>query len=110
MKKTLGILLATVLAAASVTACGGSKPAETTAAAAGTEAGKEETAETGTAGQASAELKELVVGASPAPHAEILEAAKGAMEAKGYKLVIKEYTDYVQPNLALDHGDLDANY
>ncbi len=110
MKKTLGILLATVLAAASVTACGGSKPAETTAAAAGTEAGKEETAEAGTAGQASAELKELVVGASPAPHAEILEAAKGAMEAKGYKLVIKEYTDYVQPNLALDHGDLDANY
>lgn len=111
MKKTLGILLATVLAAASVTACGGSKPAETTAAAsAGTEAGKEETAEAGTAGQAPAELKELVVGASPAPHAEILEAAKGAMEAKGYKLVIKEYTDYVQPNLALDHGDLDANY
>lgn len=111
MKKTFGILLATVLAAASVTACGGSEPAQTTAAAsAGTEAGKEETAEAGTAGQAPAELKELVVGASPAPHAEILEAAKGAMEAKGYKLVIKEYTDYVQPNLALDHGDLDANY
>lgn len=118
MKKTLGIVLATVLAA-SVTACGGSKPAETTAAAsqAATEAATE--AETSGAGAGSeteaesaapAELQELVVGASPAPHAEILEAAVSAMEAKGYKLVVKEYTDYVQPNLALDHGDLDANY
>lgn len=112
MKKTLGIVLATLFAAASVTACGGSKPAETTAAATSaaaadkTEAEKTEAA----ASQAPAELKEIVVGASPAPHAEILEAAVKAMEEKGYKLVIKEYTDYVQPNLALDHGDLDANY
>lgn len=112
MKKTLGIVLATLFAAASVTACGGSKPAETTAAATSaaaadkTEAEKTEAA----ASQAPAELEEIVVGASPAPHAEILEAAVKAMEEKGYKLVIKEYTDYVQPNLALDHGDLDANY
>lgn len=112
MKKTLGIVLATLFAAASVTACGGNKPAETTAAATSaaaadkTEAEKTEAA----ASQAPAELEEIVVGASPAPHAEILEAAVKAMEEKGYKLVIKEYTDYVQPNLALDHGDLDANY
>ena len=60
--------------------------------------------------QASAELKEIVVGASPAPHAEILNAAKEVLASKGYELKIVEYTDYVQPNNALDSGDLDANY
>ena len=50
------------------------------------------------------------VGASITPHAEILEAARADFEAKGYTLDIIEYTDYVQPNLALDSGDLDANY
>lgn len=114
MKKALSIITATVLAA-SLTACGGSKPAETTAAATtaaesaaadSTEAAEESTE----AAEAPAELEEVIVGASPAPHAEILEAASAALEEKGYKLVIKEYTDYVQPNLALDAGDLDANY
>ena len=32
------------------------------------------------------------------------------LEKEGYKLEIKEYSDYVQPNTALDAGDLDANY
>ncbi|MBQ2698085.1 MAG: metal ABC transporter substrate-binding protein, partial [Clostridia bacterium] len=50
------------------------------------------------------------VGASITPHAEILEAARADFEAKGYKLEIMEYTDYVQPNLALNDGSLDANY
>ena len=112
MRKTLGILTAAALAAA-LTACGASKPAETTAApaAANAESKADETqAEETTAAEAPAELQEIVVGASPAPHAEILEAACAALEEKGYKLVIKEYTDYVQPNLALDAGDLDANY
>ena len=43
----------------------------------------------------------IVVGASPAPHAEILEAAKPVLEKAGYTLEIKEYNDYVQPNVAL---------
>lgn len=98
MRKSISIIAAAVLAATALTACGGSKPAETTA------------AETVAAEEAPAELKEIVVGASPAPHAEILEAVAGTLEENGYKLVIKEYTDYVQPNLALDTGDLDANY
>ncbi len=112
MKKSLAVIAA-VVAAVSLTACG-SKPAETTAAAttaAETEATETEAAETEAAKtEAPAELVELKVGASPAPHAEILEAAIPAMEEKGYKLTIVEYTDYVQPNLALDTGDLDANY
>ena len=41
---------------------------------------------------------------------EILEAAKPVLEKAGYTLEIKEYNDYVQPNVALDAGDLDANY
>ena len=52
----------------------------------------------------------MVVGASPAPHAEILEAAKPLMEEKGFDLQVMVYSDYVQPNNALDAGDLDANY
>ena len=101
MKKTISIITAAVLAAAALTACGTGKQADNTAAEKG--AAAETTA-------ASGELKEIVVGASPAPHAEILEAIASVLEEKGYKLVLKEYTDYVQPNLALDAGDLDANY
>ena len=53
---------------------------------------------------------EVKVGASPTPHAEILQAAIPLMKAKGHELKIIEYADYVQPNMALDAGDLDANY
>lgn len=52
----------------------------------------------------------LKIGASPTPHAEILGAAKEELAAKGVNLEIIEFTDYVQPNLALDTEDLDANY
>lgn len=54
--------------------------------------------------------KTIVVGASSTPHAEILEQARPALEKEGYKLKIVEYTDYVQPNVALASKDLDANY
>ena len=50
------------------------------------------------------------VGASPTPHAEILNAAKDMLKAEGINLEIIEYSDYVQPNVALDSKDLDANY
>lgn len=115
MKKSVGVITAALLAAAALTACGGSKAEETTAAAAteAPEASAEETeaAETEAAeAETPAELKEIKVGASPAPHAEILEAAAPALEKLGYKLSIVEYTDYVQPNIALDTSDLDANY
>lgn len=54
--------------------------------------------------------KKIVVGASTTPHAVILEQARPILEAEGYELEIIEYQDYVQPNLALDSEDLDANY
>ena len=50
------------------------------------------------------------VGASPSPHAEILEAMKDQLADKGYTLEIQEFTDYVMPNVALAEGDLDANF
>ena len=52
----------------------------------------------------------LKVGATPVPHAEILEVVKPLLAQEGVDLRIVEFTDYVQPNLALDAGDLDANY
>ena len=59
---------------------------------------------------ATASAATLVIGASSTPHAEILEAAKAALAAKDIELDIVIFDDYVQPNLQLDAGDLDANY
>jgi len=57
-----------------------------------------------------AELVTVKVGASVTPHAEILKALQPEAEKQGIKIEIVEFTDYVQPNLALAEGDLDANY
>ena len=57
-----------------------------------------------------ADSTKLVIGASSTPHAEILEAAKPLLAEKGIDLEIVIFDDYVQPNLQLDAGDLDANY
>ena len=54
--------------------------------------------------------KKIVVGASPAPHAEILEKAKPLLKKKGYDLEIKTINDYTTPNKLIDKGELDANY
>ncbi len=51
------------------------------------------------------------VGASPVPHAEILAYIRDNLAAAaGLEIEIVEFTDYVQPNLALDDGQLDANF
>ena len=59
---------------------------------------------------ATASAATLVIGASSTPHAEILEAAKDLLAAKDITLDVIVFDDYVQPNLQLDAGDLDANY
>lgn len=86
-KKTLAVVLAGTFVIGAVAGCGAKKE----------ESSKEET-------------KKIVVGASPSPHADILKVAKKQLEKEGYQLEIKEYSDYVQPNTALEAGDLDANY
>ena len=52
----------------------------------------------------------ITVAASPTPHAEILAQAKPILEEYGYELKVTEFDDYVQPNLAVESGEYDANY
>lgn len=52
----------------------------------------------------------LKVGATPEPHAEILNLIKDDLANEGITLQVVEFTDYVTPNQALESGDLDANF
>jgi D-methionine transport system substrate-binding protein len=61
-------------------------------------------------GNESSHLETIKVGASPIPHALILNAAKPLLKEKGYDLVVVEFDDYVLPNKGLSSKDLDANY
>ena len=61
------------------------------------------------AGSASAGTK-LRIGASPTPHAEILQVANEVLKPQGYEIQVVEYSDYVQPNMALESKELDANF
>ena len=88
MKKVLTVLLISVLAVGLFAGCGNSGDASTSA-----------------DGD-----KTIVVGASPTPHAEILAVTEDLLQAEGYTLKIQEFTDYVQPNLTLENGEIDANF
>ncbi len=98
MKKLLVGILGVVLAGALLVGCGA----------------KEETASVEEAAVAeetpAVELVTLKVGATPVPHAELLELVKEDLKAEGIELEIIEFTDYVTPNLALNDGDIDANF
>ena len=61
-------------------------------------------------GKKESDPKKIVVGASPTPHAEILRVAAEVLKEKGIELEVREFTDYVLPNLSLDSKDIDANY
>lgn len=52
----------------------------------------------------------ITVAASATPHAEILEQAKPLLAAKGWDLEVTVFDDYVQPNLVVENGEIDANY
>jgi len=87
MKRIAGILLVSLLSLGILAGCGGSRQSA-----------------------GGGEQVTLKVGASVTPHAEILESIKEAAAAQGINLEIVTFTDYVQPNIALAEGDLDANY
>ncbi len=91
MKKSLSFLLIALLAISLFAACGSGES---------NDSGNDQ----------DVELQKIVVGASPTPHAEILAVVKDLLADQGYDLVIREFVDYVQPNLAVDNGDIDANY
>lgn len=52
----------------------------------------------------------LKVGATPVPHAELLNVVKDRLAKEGIDLKIVDFTDYVTPNLALADGEIDANF
>ncbi len=56
------------------------------------------------------ELTKITVAASPVPHAEILKQVKSDLADKGYELEVVEFADYVQPNMVVEAGDIDANF
>ena len=90
MKKVLSLVLVAVLVMAALAGCG-------------------QTAENGSAA-AGGETVTIKVGATPTPHAEILNALKPVLAEEGVDLEVVEYTDYVIPNTAVESGELDANY
>lgn len=95
MKKLLALTMALVLCLG-LAACGG----DTTDPAAGNEDTNNQTGETVT----------LRVGATPAPHQEILEQVVDTLAAQGITLEIVPYTDYLTPNVAVEEGEDDANF
>ena len=62
------------------------------------------------AAQSSAKKVVLKVGATPVPHAEILNEIKPLLAKDGIDLQIIEFTDYVKPNLSLNDKEIDANF
>lgn len=57
-----------------------------------------------------AQAGDLKIGATPVPHAEILEFVKPMLADQGVNLEVVEFNDYVQPNLATDDGSIDGNF
>lgn len=89
LKRFTLLAASALLAAACLAGCGSSTPAG------GTESKQNVT---------------LTVGATPVPHAEILNEVKPLLAKEGIDLKIIEFTDYVKPNLALNDKELDANF
>ena len=106
MKKFASLLLSGALTVGLLAGCSGgssSTPAPETTNPADS-AAPTETAATDLSGTT------LKVGASPAPHAEILEVVKDLLAEQGITLEIVEFDDYILPNQAVEDGSLDANY
>ena len=109
------------LLAVGLTACGGgassSASASGSASSASASASSAASSEAGSAASSAASSaaasddKTITVAATPTPHAEVLnDAVAPLLEKQGYKLVVKEFNDYVLPNTATEEGEVDANY
>ncbi|MBQ9042163.1 MAG: MetQ/NlpA family ABC transporter substrate-binding protein [Eggerthellaceae bacterium] len=110
-KRIAAILVAAlgVVLAFGLTACGGNSASSS---ASGSEASASASSASESASSAAAaDDKVIKVGATPTPHAEILnDAVAPLLEKAGYTLEVVEFTDYVLPNTATEDGELDANY
>ena len=89
-KKPLALILCLIFVLALAAGCGGkTEPAKPAA--------------------APAADKPLKIGVTPGPHAQIMEVVKKVAEKDGLKIQVVEFSDYVQPNVALNQGDIDIN-
>ena len=107
MKRRLIVLALALCLLLGLTACGGNNAANSGTAGNNT---TDNTSGNSTADSGDTADKTVTVGATPAPHAEILEVAKEVLAEEGYTLEIKEFDDYITPNTAVEEGELDANY
>ena len=98
MKKRIALVLSLVFVLSLLAGCGS------------TAAGNASSSAAAGSAAASSDTVTLKVGACPTPHAEILQQCVEPLKKEGVDLQIVEFTDYVQPNIALEDGDLDANY
>ena len=105
MKKLVSLLLSGALTVGLLAGCGSTGNSGTANTPAANTESPAASTETG-----SLEGTTLKVGATPAPHAEILEVVKDILAEQGITLDIVQYNDYVQPNNAVEDGSLDANY
>lgn len=114
MKKRViaSLVLATTLALGALTGCGDTAPAQTeTTAETAPEAQAEAPAEAEAPAAADSGDKKITVGATPVPHAEILDnIVKEVLAEDGWELETVVFSDYVLPNTSLEQGELDANY
>ncbi len=106
LKKLMVAVLSGTLSAGLLAGCA-MAPAGQANTTGASEASSEASADTDTA---SASDKTITVAASPTPHAEILKEAEKLLAEEGYSLEVIEFEDYVQPNLVVDSGEIDANY
>ena len=91
MRKILSLLLAIALF---LVACGN----------------KNENKESTSSQSGAAKTEKLIVGATPIPHAELLNLVKDDLKKEGIELEVVEFNDYVQPNKALADKSIDANF
>ena len=96
MKKVFALITTLLVASLALAGCGGTNQSSSSGSSA--------------VAQNASGMKTLKVGATAVPHAEILEVVKPLLEKDGIKLEIVEFNDYVQPNLALNDKELDANF
>lgn len=84
---------------------------ETSASEAGTKVAQTETGQASEITAPDGDDNHISIGVTPVPHAEIInDVVKGELEAAGWTVEVVEFNDYVQPNTALEDGELDANY
>lgn len=97
-------ILLTALLSLGLVACSGAATEEAT------EAVENNQVETSEVAEGEKDLVKIKVGATPVPHAELLELVKDDLASEGIELEIVEFNDYLTPNLALNDGSIDANF